>query len=259
MPWQWLNAHGFDRGNDVLVVGKHDWPKDFTRDFTYFIFDVCDDHFETEHAEHYLLTCERADLVTCNSPTMALRIKDMTGRDAVVIPDPFEYERKLPHQGNLLWFGWRWNLKPLMRVMADLPDVPLEVVSEPGNTMVTPWSPENLQRAFSTAGIVLIPVGNKKAKSANRMIEAINAGCFVVAEEMPAHNEFSPFAWIGDIGEGVRWALDHPDEALGATAMGQDYIDKHYSMDAIGPLWAKAIEGLYGTYKPASVLETVQA
>lgn len=244
LPAKWLYANGYERGSDLVVLSKHCWPEDFTQGYDKYIFDVCDDHFETAFADHYKLHCANAAAVTCNSEAMAVRIKDFTGRDAFVIPDPFELERKPPHLGDLLWFGAKWNVDALLRVLPDLPNLPLEVVSEPFNKMVTPWSLESLSHAMSTAGIVLIPVGDKKTKSANRMIEAINGGCFVVAEEMPAHYEFAPFTWIGEIGDGVRWALDNPDEVLGSIAAGQDYIDKHYSMDAIGPMWASVIDGI---------------
>ena len=115
------------------------------------------------------------------------------------------------------------------------------MVSDLDDEKVTPWSPENMQRALKEAGIVVIPVGKKRAKSANRLITAINGGCFVVAEDMPCHDEFKSFCWIGDIGEGLRWALDNPEAAKERTRRGQEHIDKRFSMDAIGPLWRDAI------------------
>jgi hypothetical protein len=40
--------------------------------------------------------CDLAHVVTCSSEVMAGIIKDVTGRDAVVIPDPYENDQGEP-------------------------------------------------------------------------------------------------------------------------------------------------------------------
>lgn len=242
-PAQYLYANGFDHGNDVLIISKHCWPENPISKYKKYIFDVCDDHFHTEHENHYREHCEKAALVTCNSDVMSEVIKLETGRDAVVIPDPIDMERKPPHYSeSILWFGNKHNFKQVKRVMPDLPDLPIEIVSEPFNKMVTPWSLESMSEALDRAGVVIIPVDkDKPAKSANRMIEAINGGCFVVAEPLPCHNEFSDIMFVGDVGDGVDWYAKNPKEAILRVEAGQKYIDK-YSIDNIGPMWAEAIK-----------------
>lgn len=243
MPFRWLHERGWREGNDLLIVSKHAWSIDFTAGFARYIFDVCDDHFHTEWRDHYVTHCKKAARVICNSNEMKRVIHRETGVDAIVIPDPYEYPRAEPHTGGYLFYGRKWNLPPLWRVLPLLPPGALEVVADLDDPQVTPWSHKNMRRAFRDAGIVLIPATERKAKSANRLIEAINNGCFVCAEPIPAHEEFRPYAWVGDIPTGVTWALSHPEEAMERTRKGQAYIDQHYSMDAIGPRWEAAIRG----------------
>ena len=118
---------------------------------------------------------------------------------------------------------------------------PLEIVSEPFAPFVTPYTRDNMVKAFARAGAVLIPVGEKITKSANRLIESINAGCFVICNSMPAYDEFKDFAWIGDISKGMDWYRNNKEEALNMIKEGQEYISKKYTINQIGPMWGDAI------------------
>lgn len=225
------------------MVSKHGWPRDYTEDYERYVFDVCDDHFSDHLAEHYLKHCDQADLITCSTPELAKIIKDRTEREAIVIPDPIELETQAPHVGkNLFWFGHETNFKELQRVMPSLVGYDITVMSRPFNDKVVPWSLDNLYRELGNAGIVVIPTNkDKPGKSANRLIEAINGGCFVVCEDLPAYREFAEYCWIGDIREGCDWVLGHMVEALEKVIAGQDHICRKYSIDSIGPQWDKAL------------------
>lgn len=245
MPANWLYSNGFTPGNHVLVIGKHNWPEGIEENHKKIVFDVCDDHFDGVWQDHYLKWCDKADSVVCNSEEMKRVILDRTGRRAEVIPDPVEGFRMPPHLGErLLWFGNKWNFKSVQRVIPSLEGYELEVVSEPFNDKVIPWSPENMRLALERAGMVIIPTSKSKAKSANRLIIALQAGCFVVAEDLPAYREFDAYAWIGGIREGCDWALNNRDTALKMINKGQDFICKNFSMDKIGPMWARVINDL---------------
>lgn len=246
MPYNWLLDNGWKEGSDVLVSMKHMWPYDPTKDYGKYIFDICDDHFNNKKiADHYYHHCELADLVTCNSEVMSDIILEKTGRVPFIIPDPVEFERQAPHYcKTFLCFGHEWNvslLNSIPNLGHALKGKPLEIVSEPFEPFVTPYSRENIIEAFSRAGAVLIPVGKKKAKSANRLIESINAGCFVICNDMPAYEEFREFAWVGDIVEGIEWYINNKEEALKKIKEGQEYISKKYTIDQIGPMWGDAI------------------
>lgn len=245
MPFTWLMNNGWEPGHDVLVCMKHEWPYDPTTGYKKYIYDVCDDHFTTGYREHYLKHCEQADLVTCNSKVMRDIIEQHTGRVARVIPDPVEFETQDPHYSkSFLCFGNKWNINLLKKVPnlhKALGDYYLQVISEPFADFVTPYSEESIKAGFDRAGAVIIPVGKRIAKSANRLIESINAGCFVICNPMPAYDEFKRFAYVGDIAKGIEWYLNNPEEALSMVSEGQKYIQERYTMNQIGPMWGDAL------------------
>ena len=235
IPAQQLHRLGVEQGNDWLIIGKHgwNWAKE-TDGFKRVCFDVCDDHFAGQHGDHYRRICDAADLVTCNSHEMARIITDQTGREAVMIPDPYEQPQKPPRVNvRLLWFGHASNLKDLMPWI-HLPN--LDVVS---NGLGTQWSPEAMDLAFDRAGLVIIPTGKSMAKSGNRAIESIRRGLFVIAGYLPAYADLG--VYVGNIGDGVKWALSHQDEVIARIAKSQAYIRDEYSPERIGALWLEAL------------------
>lgn len=236
IPAQQLHRLGVEQGRDWLVIGKHgwDWSRE-TEGYQRVCFDICDDHFEGRYKDHYRDGCSEADLVTCNSAEMARVIKANTSREAVVIPDPYEQPERAPKvHDKLLWFGHQSNLPDLLP-WADLPN--LEIVS--GLQNHTQWSPEEMDRAYDRSGLVIIPTGKSMAKSANRAIESLRRGLFVVAGYLPAYADLG--IYIGDIGDGVEWALSHKGEVLSRIKDAQEYVGYEYSPARIGAMWKKAL------------------
>lgn len=240
IPAQWLHANGIGEGRDWLVIGKHgwDWEKE-TAGYGRVCFDVCDDHFDNQFGEHYREAIKRADLVTCNSSEMRRVILEKTGANAVMIPDPFEQpEKESRISDNLLWFGHRSNLQDLVPWLDRLG--PIEIVTNIEKTPgVTTWSPEAMDLAFNRAGLVVIPTGKSMAKSANRAVESIRRGLFPVCGYLPAYSDLG--VYIGDIGDGVDWALSNREEALRRTREAQRYVREAYSPDRIGRMWRSAL------------------
>ncbi len=232
----------FDPGHDILVIGKHGWNWDaMTAGFKAVVFDVCDDHLDDHLAPDYRSCIERANLVTCNSEEMARIIKAKTDREAIVIPDPYEQpERPARVHDKLLWFGHRSNLPDLLPWLHKIP--PCTVVSNAPLQGITQWSPEAMERAFESAGLVVIPTGRSMAKSANRAIESLRRGLFPVAGYLPAHDGLG--IWQGDIADGVRWALANQDETLRLIKSGQAHIHSKYSPWKISGLWRKALSAI---------------
>jgi hypothetical protein len=237
IPAQELRRLGVEEGSDWLVIGKHGWDwQEATSGYTKVCFDVCDDHFD--HIHSYYENCKRADLVTCNSLEMVRVIKEKTGVEAVFIPDPYEQPEKKPRiHDRILWFGHASNIGDLVP-WCDLPN--LEVVSNIDG--VTQWSPENMDAAFERAGLVIIPTGKSMAKSGNRSIESIRRGLFVIAGYLPAYSDLG--IYVGNIGDGVKWALDHQDEVIGRIKRSQEYIRGEYSPEKVGKQWLKALESI---------------
>lgn len=201
------------------------------------IADFCDMHF---HLNHYDLILKTADLVTVPTPWFAEFITRRYGIEPFVVPDPFEYDEAPPHctGDRLLWFGHALNLDSLERVGPLLLGHPLTIVSNLDGAI--PWSRANLLAAFAANDIVVMPE-TAPYKSANRTVESIRRGCFVVAEPHPAINTI-PGIWLGNIAKGIEWAQAHPSAANERTSIAQDYVRKWYSPATQADAWRTAIQ-----------------
>jgi len=185
IPFGILERNGLIRsGEDVVIAAKHNWKAEKVRKhFKKMVMDVCDDHFWNQHAPHYKQACELADVVTCNSLAMSDVIKTHTGRDAVVIDDPYEDEELPPSIGEgVLWFGHSLNL-PDLDAIRDKIRYPLTVVDSSN------YTPQVLDAALKACRCTIIPTGIKQAKSANRAIRSIRYGKYPVCGHLPAHEE----------------------------------------------------------------------
>lgn len=176
-----------------------------------------------------------------------------------------------PWRIHLLWFGHPSNLESLLSALPELEQLArelplhLECVTQPGTKLAsvltshgaefssplrisfTPWSLDATQQALMRCDAVLLPQlfqdRTKRAKSNNRMIDSLNAGRFVIAHPLPAYEDLKEYAWVGDsLGEGLRWLLRHPDEALRRLERGQAYVAKHHSLEALGRFWQDALQ-----------------
>jgi hypothetical protein len=103
-----------------------------------------------------------------------------------------------------------------------------------------PWSISTMYDQFAGADIVILP-GTEPYKSANRAVEAIRQGCFVVAEPHPAWNDI-PGIWIGNIKEGVEWTGAHCTEANQRTLEAQSYVMEKFSPQTVASLWKTIIQ-----------------
>ena len=195
------------------------------------VVDFCDDHFDWMHYQEAL---RLADAVTCSTTEMAKRIKEL-GRDATVIPDPYEYPEMPPHCNgvNLLWYGHHVNRDSLQRILPDLKGYPLRVVSNFDGAI--PWSKETMLEEFARADIVVIPT-TASYKSANRAIEAIRQGCFVVAEPHPALEGFP--IYIGNIKEGIEWTKQQNMNELILEA--QNFVRERFTPQILIDKWKTA-------------------
>ena len=200
------------------------------------VYDVVNAHF---HDPDYRAMCEIAEVVTCSSTAMVGIIKEATGRDAVVIPDPYENKECPPavDGGRVLWFGHQANIASL-KPYADL---------NVGVCTADAWTLENEAAALASAGVVLL-TGSNPGASSNRPVKAIRAGRFVVVpEDCPeSWRELSEYLWIGDVREGVKWAFANREEACSKVLAGQTYIKSRFSPQLIGSQWADLFGSILG-------------
>jgi hypothetical protein len=201
------------------------------------VFDCCDDHFNNEFGDHYRKMALLADAVTVPTETMAQIVMDETGLEATVISDPYEYPEANPKTPGpkLFWFGHQSNLDTIKGL--SLNGYQLGVLTG------AQWSYENMLKGFSLTDIVIIPTNPKKQyKSPNRMVESIRQGHYVVAGPMPAYEGYG--MWIGDIHEGIDWAINHPEEVQSAILDAQDIVREKHSPTVIGAQWETLFRSL---------------
>lgn len=194
------------------------------------VYDVVNDHFKGRNAADYHCMAAIANVITCASPVMAEIVKDATGRDAVVVDDPYETpECPVSLTGDqIVWFGHQANFASL-QPYADL---------DPWVCTGDDWSLEREAQALQAAAIVLL-TGNNPGASANRVVKAIRAGRFVVVpDDCPAAwKELRDYIWVGDVRDGIAWALNNREEACRKTEAGQKYTRERFDPSLIGKRW----------------------
>jgi hypothetical protein len=202
------------------------------------VYDVVNDHFKGKHAADYHGMCSVADRITVASDAMAETVFQHTGREATVIDDPYETEEKDAEViGNgVLWFGHAANLHSLLPHLESI-RAPLIVCSNFAKAHVQ-WSLANEAKCLQGAAMVLMTGGNPGA-SANRVVKAIRAGRFVVAPKDCAESwrDFAPYIWIGDVAEGIQWALHNREEACQKITQGQKYTQARFHPKKIAGQW----------------------
>lgn len=105
-----------------------------------------------------------------------------------------------------------------------------------------PWSASALAVALAACDLVVLPDAPRDplriGASANRLIESLWGGRFVIATGVPSYLEFRDEAWIGeDLIAGLDWALSHPAEVVRRIARGQERIAAGHSPERIGVRW----------------------
>lgn len=170
----------------------------------------------------------------------------------------------------LLWFGYPSNLGGLQDALEDLAaaaqvaalhidcvtrrEPAVEEWAAAMNTLLAPrvqlqlhgWSPETMKQRLAACDLVIIPARleepGKLAKSANRLLEGLVAGKFVVAHPVPSYLEFQQHAWIGErLSEGIAWAAQHPREAVRRIRSGQRLAMEKYSPRAVARRWGEVL------------------
>lgn len=237
---------------DDLVLAK-----ELKADGVKFAVDIIDDHFRTKMiSDGYAEMVRLADLVVCPTANMSDRLVKYGLRPAdVIIPEAYEEPHSDPHANGdeYLWFGSQGNLKDIRPWIKNgtLNGHSLSIVTGPNENLGhawTQWSPEVQTKALQTANIVLLPTRQGvEYKSANRLVNALRAGCFPVCGSHPSYQEFKKMVWVGKFDTGLQWTKAMKHELNDRVQEGQTYIQK-YSPESVGKLWEQALEALGDTY-----------
>lgn len=238
-PAKWLGASLNDPMAETLVfvkpqAGEVEEARRALADGRTIVVDCQDNRFA--RLPHHMELLRLAHTVTV--PTeVTQKIIASLGRCSMVIPEAYTYDRAEPHCNGdkLFWFGHPVNLKTLNDVAPIIRGYPLKVLCGVPGTM--PWSHENMLEGLAWADIVILPTTDYH-RSANRAVEAIRRGCFVVAEP---HSSLAGFpVWVGNLREGIEWARSSPDAANRMIAEAQEYIEARFSPERVAPLWKSA-------------------
>jgi len=279
---------------DVLVVSKSFNPlneslaEDFRASGRPVVVDLCDDHFDRQAGEHHRRLLHLADRVVANTPAMARRIHQVSGREAAVVPDPYEGERQpprfRPETGvlRLLWFGnaaqietFYDTLPCLHRAFQGQCRLVVELVTNEWKNILpavatynqlnaphiqiiyTPWDLGVTEAALARADAVFIPSGDEnrfQVKSANRLLLSLWNGRYVVAWPLPEYRQFAQWAYVGkDLAAGLRWALDHPRTVEQGIRAAQDYIAARYAPERIGSMWYEVLTEVVSRYSTQKI------
>jgi hypothetical protein len=211
------------------------------------VYDVVNDHFADGDSTAYRDMCGLATRITVASDHMAAVVKMHTGRDSTVIDDPYENGEEVPAVcgDSVVWFGHSANITSLFRV-AELITVPLVICTNYKHPSAVHWTPESERRCLHESAVVLL-TGNNPGASTNRVVKALRAGRFVVTPGgVEAWEQFAPYIYIGDVRDGIHWALNNREEACNKIRAGQEAIRKRYSPQSIGSQWAALFASTLG-------------
>ena len=254
-----------DGGSELYVFSKP-LPDDLTlarelkAEGVKFVVDIIDDHFRNVMVGNiYAEMIRMADLVVCPTENMSDRLVKYGLKPAdIIIPEAYEEPHGDPHANGaekFLWFGSQGNLKEIRPWIKNgtLAGHSLAIVTGPNENLGhdwTQWTPETQTTALQASQVVLIPTRKGvEYKSANRLVNALRAGCFpVCGGGIPSFKEFRQFAWVGQFETGLQFVKAVTDELNDRVAAGQQYIQK-FSPQTIGKLWEDALTRVGDTYQ----------
>lgn len=171
----------------------------------------------------------------------------------------------------LVWYGNELNWPDLIACIPDLTflasDLPftLKIVTSPtpeilsfikgynahnnpnAHLIFSEWKQDTVWQDIAESHIALLPsnlIDNKKSvKTANRLIEALNIGRFVVGHPVPAYQQLGDYVWLGEqLSDGIRWAIDNPQLVKQKINNGQIHIKNQFSVEVISDKWKNAID-----------------
>jgi hypothetical protein len=235
-------------GSPTFFYKHYEGDVDLAKSCGPFVYDVVNDHFDGKLGDHYRVMCGAASRITVASETMAETVKRWTGRDATIIDDPYENEEWAPQcQGQeVLWLGHTANIASLFDTAEEIADMPivLTVLTNYQHPSTLAWSPETERRSLARCALMLV-TGNNPGASANRIVKALRAGRFVVTPGgAPAWDEFKPYIWIGNVREGIKWALANREQACSMVTKGQEFVRAAFAPATIAARWMAVFDSI---------------
>ena len=268
--------------DDIVIMSKAIEIKDFMylKDMGIkFIFDICDNKWRMgkDRQKNTALMnagCLHANLITTTSGELKQKIFEETGKDALIIDDPYEREIEeptfKPHKKNLniCYFGGRKSfwLVDWEEVIASLNFVSKKLGVEytlncitqkhllaskklthhyypDGPLIMYEWNYELQKDLVKKSDFVLLPIPNNNPlvfsyKSPNRVIDSIAQGKYVVTTYgVTSYRQYDEFIGIGSLKNNIMWAIENPKSVISKIKEGQKYIQKYQSPEVIAKQW----------------------
>ena len=230
----------FDRMADVHVFSKHwDYGElELAGSVPCPVFDICDDHFASRHGDYYRAMAARCHCVV-SSVRLGERVLEETGVFPEYIPEPWELAEGHPKEPSpdplILWFGHSSNLGTIVPYLGTHRILLCTNARHDPKNGVVMYTQENLQQCLEICDFVIIPQV-KDWKSANRMVESLRAGRFVVASDIPSYRGFDQY--LGDIEEGIEWVKSGP--IISRIISGRNALTS-FSPEKVGESWLNFI------------------
>ena len=268
--------------DDIVIMSKAIEVKDFMylkNKGIKFIFDICDNKWRMgkdrqKNTAIMNAGCLHANLITTTSGELKQKIFNETGKDSLIIDDPFERTieepRFKPHEKNLniCYFGgrksfwlvnWEEVIAGLNYICGQLGiEYTLNCITQKhllaskkithhyypdGPIIMYEWNYELQRELVSKSDFVLLPVPNDNPlvfsyKSPNRVIDSIAQGRYVITTNgVTSYEQFGDFIGLGSLQKNIKWAIQNPKDVISKIKEGQNYIQKYHSPEVIAKQW----------------------
>ena len=268
--------------DDLVIMSKAIEVKDFLylKDKGIkFVFDICDNKWRIgkDRQKNTALMnsgCLHANLITTTSGELKQKIYEETGKDALIIDDPYEREIEeptfKPHKNNLniCYFGgrksfwlvnWEEVIATLNFVCKQLGvEYTLNCITQKhllaskklthhyypdGPLIMYEWNYELQKQLVSKSDFVLLPIPENNPlvfsyKSPNRVIDSIAQGKYVITTYgVTSYRQYDDFIGIGSLKNNVKWAMSNPKDVISKIKEGQNHIKKYHSPEVIAKQW----------------------
>ena len=267
--------------DDIVIMSKAIEVKDFMylKDMGIkFIFDICDNKWRLgkdreKNTAIMNAGCKHANLITTTCGELKQKIFYESGKNALIIDDPFEREIEEPRfkpqkNLNICYYGGRKSfwLVDWEEVIAGLNFVSKELKVKytlncitqkhllasknithhyypEGPVVMYEWDYEVQRELVNKSDFILLPVPNNNPlvisyKSPNRVIDSIAQGRYVITTNgVTSYEQFGDFIGLGSLQRNIKWAIENPKSVISKIKEGQKYIKKYHSPEVIAKQW----------------------
>jgi len=235
--------------DDIVVLGRihNEFHVDHLRDNGIrYIHDICDNKWPMLE-KLWSNTNRTATAITTTCYRLKELIESKINKEVFVIPDPTERDEEPikfepnPVRLNAVYYGSAGNLKQINWSNINLKNVDLKIISNEGPIF---WDFKTQGEFVRQSDIVLLPVNNDHEmtmyKGNNRPIDALRQGRFVITNAtIPSWQLLGKFIWLGNINDGLEWAINNPKEVIKKVTEAQKFIRNNYTPEKITKEWER--------------------